>query len=66
MCIIVIFLVRIFLVILCVLLSSYVYFLYYLCIVVFTLDDGLLARSQYSEGPATDHLDTGFSWFRCI
>ena len=26
-----------------------------------TLDDGLLARSQYSEGPATDHLDTGFS-----
>jgi len=65
-CIIVIFLVRIFLVILCVLLSSYVYFLYYLCIVVFTLDDGLLARSQYSEGPATDHLDTGFSWFRCI
>ena len=66
MCIIVIFLVRIFLVILCVLLSSYVYFLYYLCIVVFTLDAGLLARSQYSEGPATDHLDTGFSWFRCI
>jgi len=23
----------------------------------------LLARSQYSEGPATGHLDTGFSWF---
>jgi len=28
-------------------------------------DAGLLARSQYSEGPATDHLDTGFSWFPC-
>ena len=28
-----------------------------------TLDAGLLARSQYSEGPATGHLDTGFSWF---
>ena len=31
----------------------------------FTLDDGLLARSQYSEGPATGHLDTEFSWFPC-
>ena len=28
-----------------------------------TLDAGLLARSQYSEGPATGHLDTCFSWF---
>ena len=27
------------------------------------LDAGLLARSQYPEGPATGHLDTGFSWF---
>jgi len=26
-------------------------------------DAGLLARSQYSEVPATGHLDTGFSWF---
>jgi len=26
----------------------------------FTLDAGLLARSQYPEGPATGHLDTGF------
>ena len=51
--------------VLCVLLSSYVYLLYYVCIAVFTLDAGLLARSQYSEGPATDHLDTGFSWFPC-
>jgi len=30
-----------------------------------TLDAGLLARSQYSEVPATGHLDTGFSWFLC-
>jgi len=29
------------------------------------LDAGLLARSQYSEGSATGHLDTGFSWFPC-
>ena len=27
---------------------------------------GLLARSQYSEGPATGHLDTGFSCFPCV
>jgi len=26
---------------------------------------GLLARSQYPEGPENDHLDTGFSWFPC-
>ena len=32
-------------------------------IIVLTLDAGLLARSQYPEGPATGHLDTGFSWF---
>ena len=31
-----------------------------------TLEAGLLARSQYSEGPATGHLDTGFSWFPCV
>jgi hypothetical protein len=48
----------------------FVYLLYcVLCICctvsidVFPLDAGLLARGQYSEGPATDHLDTGFSWF---
>jgi len=35
--------------------------LYYMCIAVFTLDAGLLARGQYSEGPATGHFDTGFS-----
>ena len=50
-------------VVLYVLLSSYVYLLYYVCIAVITLDAGLLATSQYSEGPATGHLDTGFSWF---
>jgi len=33
---------------------------------IFTLDAGLLARSQYSEGPATGHMDTGFSWFPCV
>jgi len=46
-------------------LLSYVYLLYYVCISVFTLDARLLARSQYSEGPVTSHLDTGFSWFPC-
>ena len=33
---------------------------------IFTLDAGLLARSQYSEGPTTGHLDTGFSCFPCV
>ena len=33
---------------------------------LFTLDAGLLARSQYSEGPATGYLDTGFSRFPCV
>ena len=50
---------------LCVLLS-YVYLLYCVGIVFFfTLDAGLLATGQYSEGPATGHLDTGFSCFPC-
>ena len=53
-------------VVLCVLLSSYVYLLYYVCIAFFTLDAGLLARSHYSEGPAIGHHDTGFSWFSCV
>ena len=53
-------------VVVCVLLSCYVYLLYYVCIAVFTLDAGLLARSQYSVGPVTGHLDTGFSWFPCV
>ena len=38
----------------------YVYLLYYVCIDILALDAGLLARSQYPEGPATGHLDTGF------
>jgi len=46
----------------CVLLS-YVYLLYCVGIAGFYFRFGLLARSQYSEGPATGHLDTGFSWF---
>ena len=32
----------------------------------FTLDAGLLARSQHSEGPATGHFDADFSWFPCV
>ena len=32
----------------------------------FTLDAGLLARSQYPEAPATGHLDTGSSWLPCV
>ena len=47
-------------------LSSYVYLLHYVCIAVLTLDAGLLASSQYPEGPATGHFDTGFSWFPCV
>jgi len=46
--------------------SCHVYLLHYLCIFVITLDAGLLVRSQYSEGPATGHLDTGFSWLHCV
>jgi len=50
-------------VVLCVLLS-YVYLLYCVGIAFpFTLGAGLLARSQYSEGPGTGHLDTGFFGF---
>ena len=60
------FLVCVVVVVLCVLLSSYVYLLHYVCIAVSTLYAGLLARCQYSEGPATGHLDTCFSWFPCV
>jgi len=41
------------------------YLLYYVFIDILTLDARLLARSQYPEGPATGHLDTGFSRFPC-
>jgi hypothetical protein len=47
-------------------LPSYVYLLYHVCIAVLNLDAGLLARSQYPKGPATGHLDTGFSCFPCV
>jgi hypothetical protein len=57
----------------CICCTSYVYLLYFLmcicctvCIAILTLVTGLLARSQYPEGPATGHLDTGFSWFPCV
>ena len=40
--------------------------LLYVCVAGFTLDAELLARSQYSEGPATGHLNTGFPWFPCV
>ena len=44
-----------------------VYLLYCVCIAVLhTLAAGLLARSQYPEGPGTGHLDTGFSRFPCV
>ena len=48
-------------------LLPHVYCFYCVCIAVLhTLVNGLLARSQYPEGPATGHLDTGFSWFPCV
>ena len=55
----------IFVVVFFVLLSSYVYFFTMCALLLFTLDAGLLTSSQHSEGPATDHFDTGFSWFPC-
>jgi len=39
----------------------------YVCnVVLHTLFAGLLARSQYPEGPVTGHLGTSFSWFPCV
>ena len=35
----------------------------FMVIVLHTLVAGLLARSQYPEGPAIGNLDTDFSWF---
>ena len=55
----------IFVIAFCLLLLIYVYLLYYMCIVIIDLDAEQLNLSQYSEGPATGHLDTGFSWFPC-
>ena len=45
--------------------ASYVYCCT-VSIAVLTLDARLLAVSQYPEGAATGHLDTGFSWFPCV
>ena len=42
------------------------YLLNYASVAGVTLDAELLARSQYSEGPATSYLDTGFSCFPCV
>ena len=50
----------------CIFVTSCVLF-YYVCIAVLnTLVAGLLAGSQYPEGPATGHLGTCFSWFPCV
>jgi hypothetical protein len=41
--------------------------IYCVCIAVLhTVVARVLARSQYPEGPATGHLGTGLSWFRCV
>jgi hypothetical protein len=38
-----------------------------LCVLLsYILVAGLLARSQYPEGPVTGHFGTGFSWFHCV
>jgi len=50
----------------CIFVTSCVLLYCTVCIAVLTLDVGLLARSQYPEGPATGHLDTGFSRFSCV
>ena len=50
----------------CIFITSYVLF-YFVCIAFLrTLVVGLLARSRYTEGTATGHLDTSFSWFPCV
>jgi len=50
----------------CIFVTSCVLF-YYVCMyVLHTLVAGLLARSQYPEGPAIGHLGTVFSWFPCV
>ena len=56
-CIVVILCVFVYLICICftlyVFVVPYVYLLFYVCIALLTLDAGLLARSQYPEGPAT-------------
>ena len=53
-------------VIICVHLLPHVYCFTMCFAALHTLVAGLLARSQHPEGPATGHLDTGFSWFACV
>ena len=36
----------------------------FFCMITLVVE--LLARGQCPEGPATGHLDTGFSWFPCV
>jgi len=48
----------------CIFVTSSVSFYYVCTAVLHTLDAGLLARSQYPEGPATGQLGTGFLGFR--
>jgi len=50
----------------CIVVILCVFAVLYVCIAVSTLDAGLLASSQYSKGPATGHLDTGFSRFPSV
>ena len=53
-------------IILCVFFVTSCVLFYCVCIAVLhTVVAGLLARSQYPEGPGTGHLDTGFSLFPC-
>ena len=53
-------------IILCVSLLPNVYCFTVCIAVLHTLVEGLLARSQNPEGPATVQQGTGFSWFPCV
>ena len=53
-------------IILCIFLLPYVYCFTVCIAVLHTVVAGLLARSQYPEGPATGHFGTGFSWFPSV
>jgi len=50
----------------CLLCIAVILCVFVVCIFVFTLDAGLLARSQYSESPATSHLDKVFLVSLCL
>jgi hypothetical protein len=54
-------------IVLCVILLPDVLFYCVCSAVLHALVVGLLARSQYQEGPSlTGHLGTGLSWFPCV